>query len=317
MHRTATCHVIGTALLAAGCAGPAWHHVHDADAPLVGGIYDVETREALDEDRLLARLSAADFVLLGEKHDNVDHHRLQARVVRRLGERGEVRAVVFEMMGTDRQAAIDAHLRRRLDDAEGLGEALDWSDSGWPAWELYRPIAREALNAGAAIVGGNLPEDRVMAVATNGAEALPDALAERTGLDRPLTDVQDAALRRELIDAHCGHVPGATYLDDMASVQRARDASMADSMVGAAGEGATILIAGTGHVRTDRGVPLYLRRLTPGRESVSLALLEAPEGEALPDDLPYDFVWFTPSSDPPGFDPCDTFREQLERMRDG
>jgi hypothetical protein len=37
----------------------------------------------------------------------------------------------------------------------------------------------------------------------------------------------------------------------------------------------------------------------------------------LPVDQPYDFVWFTPRRQPMGFDPCDAYREQLERLDAG
>ena len=35
----------------------------------------------------MIRLARAEFVLLGEKHDNPDHHRLQAEVLRGLTDR--------------------------------------------------------------------------------------------------------------------------------------------------------------------------------------------------------------------------------------
>src|SRR4051812_674712 len=50
----------------------------DVDHPLVGRVWDVKNATFITRDALWAKLVTADYVLLGEKHDNPDHHRLQA-----------------------------------------------------------------------------------------------------------------------------------------------------------------------------------------------------------------------------------------------
>ena len=83
----------------------------------------------------------------------------------------------------------------------------------------------------------------------------------------------------------------------------------------AAGDGARALIAGNGHIRRDRGVPLYLARhdQRPIR-SVALQAVHA-DAEAPGDYHPerFDFIIFTPRVD--DIDPCVRFKEQLEKMR--
>ncbi|MGB3455497.1 MAG: ChaN family lipoprotein, partial [Litorimonas sp.] len=50
-------------------------------------------------------LEGADIVILGETHDNAEHHRLQAEIIEAISPD----AVVFEMVPTDRtEAANDA-----------------------------------------------------------------------------------------------------------------------------------------------------------------------------------------------------------------
>src|SRR4051794_21542665 len=46
--------------------------------PLAGRIWDAQARDFLDEGSVMLRAERARFVLLGEKHDNPEHHRLQA-----------------------------------------------------------------------------------------------------------------------------------------------------------------------------------------------------------------------------------------------
>jgi uncharacterized iron-regulated protein len=63
----------------------------------------------------------------------------------------------------------------------------------------------------------------------------------------------------------------------------------------------SVLIAGAGHARRDRGVPLYLA----DRDLVSIAFMEAEVDKASPRDYgaaSYDYVWFTPRATRE--DPC-------------
>jgi hypothetical protein len=81
-------------------------------------------------------------------------------------------------------------------------------------------------------------------------------------------------------------------------------------------------IAGSGHVRKDRGVPASLARRRPGATVVSLTFLEVRKGETEtgayasdfgPGPFPFDYVWFTPRVD--DLDPCEKFEKQLEGLR--
>jgi hypothetical protein len=67
-----------------GEPGEPWSSTLALDHALVGRIWDVAGARFIDAPTFLARVGAARFVLLGEKHDNPDHHRLQAWVLRGL-----------------------------------------------------------------------------------------------------------------------------------------------------------------------------------------------------------------------------------------
>jgi uncharacterized iron-regulated protein len=70
----------------------------------------------------------------------------------------------------------------------------------------------------------------------------------------------------------------------------------------AAGDRPALLLAGTGHVRTDHGVPTLLRALRPGMRLVAVGFIDgAPQRDA-----PYTHQWLTAA--PPGReDPCAGF----------
>jgi uncharacterized iron-regulated protein len=307
------------AVVLLGCAAArpaidlgAWQAPVGREHPLAGRIWDTRAGRFVTAEQLVAGLVRARYVLLGERHDNPDHHRVQAALVRALLAAGRRPAVAFEMFTADDAGSIARHLAAAPRDAAGLAAAVDWKRSGWPDWAYYEPIAQAALDAGLPIVAANLAPATVRALAAGDRSALPAGLAARHALDQPLPDGGEAALASELYDAHCGHIP-MTRMNGMVLAQRARDATLADGMLTAVLDGA-VLIAGAAHVRTDRGVPAYLRARAPGASIAAVAVLEVREGWTRPRDyaaayggrLPFDWVWFTPRMG--DGDPCARFR---------
>ena len=305
--------------LLVGCAATstpvdvgAWQAPLGRAHPLTGRIWDVKARRFVTSDAVVARLAGARYVLLGERHDNPDHHRVQAALLRALLAAGRRPAVVFEMFTADDAPAIARYLTAAPRDAAGLADAVDWKRSGWPDWAYYQPIVQAALDAGVPIVAGNLPQATVRALARGNRAALAEGLAARYALDQPLPGGGQAALTTEIREAHCGHLP-ADRIEGMVLAQRARDATLAESLLTAARDGA-VLIAGNGHVRGDRGVPSYLRAREPAATIAALAPLEVHDGWTRPADyeaafggaVPYDWMWFTPRMD--DVDPCARFR---------
>ena len=299
-------------LMLAGCqsSGP-WQHGLGADHPLAGRIHQTATDRFVERDVLLADLATADFVLLGERHDNRDHHQLQAALVRDLqAASARPRVVAFEMIPADRQLAAVEFLQTHPQDAAGLGEAVGWSELGWQDWTVYQPIAAAALEQGAAIVAADLSQSQKRAVFREGPGVLQTAMVRRTGLDRQLPEPLALSLAQELRDAHCGAV-AEPMVKGLFRVQRARDAMMADRLAAVGRTVGGVLIAGNGHVRTDRGVPWYLARIRPDARIVSVGLLEVADGvDEVPADLPFDYVWFTPRADDE--EPCGDVQQLRE-----
>lgn len=266
----------------------------------------------LSESEALERMAATPFLLLGESHDNADHHRLQARMVRDMAARGQKRALAFEMIEADRQPAIDAYLKSHPASAGGLGEAVDWAKRGWPDYDLYKPIFQAGLDGGWSIVGANLPKSLSKPAGQPG--GLEKDEEKRLGLDKPLPDPVLSELRQNLIDGHCGLLPEAA-LPVMIRLQIAWDGQMANRMIETAARDGAVLIAGAEHVRTDRAVPLHLARLKPDVQTLSVAFREQTDPPSPPEakDWPYDLVWFTPPK--PEVDHCKGLRERMERKK--
>lgn len=259
-------------------------------------------------------------MLLGEKHDNPDHHRLQAEVLRRMIAAGRRPAVAFEMFNTDQAEAIAKHLARAPKDAAGLGRALNWDQSGWPDWAMYQPIAKAALGAGLPIIAANLPAATVRQMSREGA-ALEAGPRRELGLDRPVAEATLARMATDIRNSHCGYGSEQT-LNRMVEVQRARDAQMAQRLVAGSTPDGAVLIAGSGHVRNDYGVPIDLAARAPDKQVISIAFSEVAERQPEPrhyaqpapgSRAPFDYLWFTPRMD--DGDPCEKFKAQVERLK--
>ena len=299
-----------------------WQTRLHADSPQAGRIWDVRAGAEIAPADMAARLTEARFALIGEVHDNPDHHRLQGWVIAQLAEAGASPTVVMEMITRDKADVLSDYLAMDDASAEGLGAALNWSESGWPDWKYYQPIADAALNAGLPIAPGNPPRQITRKTAQNGFDSLKRERRTELALDEPLSKPLAEALGDELYDGHC-QLLARERLAPMAKIQRLRDAFMADGLISADRETAA-LIAGNGHVRADRGVPWYLRRRAPDSETVVVMLVEldgsgkAPAAyvQTGPDGAPTaDFVWLTPRAERP--DPCEQMRRMFQRRGGG
>ncbi len=293
-----------------------WHHSALADHPLIGKIWSTRTQQFVTAEDVAAAVRRARYVLLGEKHDNRDHHRLQAKLARTVYATGRRPDLAFEMIETDKQPVIDAYLSEGHSDAGRLGERIEWKRSGWPDWSNYQPIADAAVAAGATVVAANLPRKNNRGVARQGFAVLGQDLVGKSGLDKPFPEVLQKELEDEIVVSHCNQIP-PNAVPAIARVQRARDAVMSERMVYGGSRDGAVLITGAGHARLDRGVPFYLRIIDPDGTVVSVGFREvshdATDIAAYEDADKFDFVWFTPRVDTN--DPCEQFKKQLEKMK--
>ncbi|MEC7965859.1 MAG: ChaN family lipoprotein, partial [Pseudomonadota bacterium] len=101
-----------------------------------------------------ALFTAADIALLGEVHDNPDHHLEQARIVTAM----QPAALVFEMLTPAQVTAAEGVDRQ---DLAALAGALGWADSGWPDFQIYAPVFAAAPMA--QLYGAGLPRAQARA----------------------------------------------------------------------------------------------------------------------------------------------------------
>lgn len=206
------------------------------------------------------RLRGNAIVLLGEVHDNAEHHRQRLDVLRRALASGWRPALAMEQLDRERQADID---RARTEQPRNAQHVIDTAalpkgarGGSWN-WDYYRPFIALALEYQLPLIAANLSNADISRVVREGYAAVFDAgTLRRLRLDQPVSPGMQTAQEREIDNGHCNVLPAKT-LPAMARGQMARDAVMADTLAWHAAQG-VILIAGNGHVRRDIGVPQWL-----------------------------------------------------------
>lgn len=286
------------ALTCAGCtstsaAQPRWqsplHQAHD----LVGKIWLAGQDRFIARDELLIYLQQSPMLLMGEKHDNPDHHRLRLALLHDVLLPDGRSQVVLEMMQQAQQAQIDALTTTAPPaDRTTLASELAWDNEGWP-WHFYGPAVMLALERDAGLRAGNINSSDVMQIYRD-----TDADSKR----QPLGAEQLAQLERDIDSSHCDMLPPDQF-PAMVRVQQARDQAMADALrSGPDAVEQRILLAGNYHIRHDLGVPNYLDEDTTPKP-FSVAFLEVDPGRSSPEEylqqfsatLAYDVIWFTPA----------------------
>lgn len=271
------------------------------------------------------------ITLLGEVHDNPNIHAMRAHLIRRMspftgtGTSPLTQALVFEHISADQQPGLDQFNAfnkeaRRLATAGDLFRFLNWEKSGWPPQKVFSRLFHEAVDSRRPILAGNPPKELTRNVAKQGLVALDPAVASRLGLDKPLApDLQDDLLG-ELEASHCGLMP-KTAFGNMGVAQRYRDANMADvALKAAAPHGNVVIFAGNGHVRTDRGIPWYIRQRAPNQKIISVAFVETEAGKTDPTAYGPRDPAGKPAADYVAFalpatreDPCEQMRNQMKK----
>jgi uncharacterized iron-regulated protein len=170
-----------------------------------------------------------------------------------------------------------------------------------------------AISRRLAIEPANLSKADMASLRKSGIAGLAPARRQALALDPPLDAAARESLAQEIREGHCGMANDA-MVDGMIDVQRVRDATLADSLLRSGVP--AVLIAGAGHARKDRAVPLYLARRAPERHVLAIAFLEVghrdpAEFQSL--EKAFDFLWFTPRVD--DLDPCERLKEELEKMK--
>jgi uncharacterized iron-regulated protein len=253
----------------------------------------------------------ADYLLLGEVHDNQAGHALRQHWLESLVKRRDY-VLAMEQLNRARQTPLtEAEDKVRGPVAQSdpalhaVAEAGGFDFKGWH-WDFYAPVLALAVNQHWPLGATNLDRQSLMKLMTGKEPLPPEPLHWSARQQEILTD--------EVREGHCRLLP-ETQLPGMVAAQQARDRSMAESLVAWHHQTGkpVILLAGNGHLRKDTAVPLWLQQLDPGARVVSVAILEPEQMHDPKLAGVYDETFEVPLQ--ARADPCVALRERLSGKR--
>lgn len=223
--------------------------------------------------KLLASVAERDFVLLGEQHDNPDHHRWQLQTLAGLHAYRTDMVIGFEMFPRRLQPVLDRWVAGKLSVREFLTQA-EW-DTVWTfPPELYLPLFEFARINRIPMLALNVDRSLIKAIGEKGWDRV--SASERADLGRPAP--ASVAYRDLLLGIYSAHAPTARRstakigpadkgFESFVDAQLTWDRAMAEVLASRAGpvkhgrKPLVVGVMGSGHLRFGHGVPHQLRAL--------------------------------------------------------
>jgi uncharacterized iron-regulated protein len=223
-------------------------------------------------DAVLASAASRDVVLLGETHDNPEHHRWQLSTLAALLAERPAMVIGFEAFPARVQPVLDRWVAGELT-AEAFLDEVEWRRVWGYDPELYLPLLHFARQHRIPVMALNVDRAFVGRVGREGWAAIPPA--ERLGLGDPAPPAEAYLdrLARSYLDhgpRRSGAAPDpATPRDDPAfrrfvDAQLTWDRAMAEALArarGRPGDPLVVGIIGSEHARQRHGVPHQLADL--------------------------------------------------------
>ncbi len=260
----------GYGILAAAPEKPAGNCLEPATWALLEG----EKPRRVNAAEVIAAAAARDVVLLGEQHDDADHHRWQLQTLAALHARRPTMVVGFEMFPRRLQPVLDRWVAGELSTREFLRQS-EW-DKVWKLPpELYLPLFEFARLNRIPMLALNVEGKLTEAIAEKGWDAVPEDQREGVGRAAPATDAyrdflfevyREHGVRRgregkEARPPSRGDPAFRYFVESQQTWDRAMAEVLARRASGAGERPLVVGIVGAGHIRNGYGVPHQLREL--------------------------------------------------------
>jgi len=302
---------IVSVILIALFSQPAFSNEH----PLLEKIYSVKDQRFISQAALKSDILSHKIVMLGETHDNARHHTLQQTVLFWLLKANRRPKLVVEMLNLNQQQAINLSMNQNQLNSEALDKQWQWSKRGWDNWGDYYPIFNTAISHSLTILADNYDNEIIRNMGMKGIDARP---TNHPAIDKPLSTTAQQALINGIKESHCNMMP-EKMLPNMLLIQTSRDQLMAAKVSKLPMD--TFVLAGSEHIRTDRGIPHFLTNAQK-KSSISIGLIEIADEWQTPSsyqklwhraDIPHDYLWFTERVERP--DLCESLRKHFAKKK--
>lgn len=277
-----------------------------ADHPLAGRLWDANSRSFIDEAALQARLDTTDVLLLGETHDNPQHHEFQQKLLQARIAAGARPALLMEQLDNESQSALNAALANTARDEalSTINGLIKFSNR-----QDYTRLLSTAYDSKLPVIAANVASQRLQPVIWRGFGALEADELKRLAIEAVWSDRRQQYMLNNMGGAHCGQLRDELR-EGLTRSQRLRDALLVDNALGKLAQG-IVAIVGRDHARRDVGLPLYFTARAPSTHVLTVGMVEVLPGKNEPeaylgasasDQPPYDVIWFSARVDRPN--PC-------------
>lgn len=237
------------------CLKPAAWYTLAGDAP-----------RPVNGNDLIADMAARDAVLLGETHDNFDHHEWQLQTLAALHLLRPQMVIGFESFPRRVQPALDKWVAGQISVKQFL-EQSEWSTVWRMSADLYLPLFRFARINRIPMVALNVDQSLIDAVTKTGWDAVSQE--QREGLSRPAPpsksyrDFLFEVFNQHQQSKNKGSGDFGFFVQSQTTWDRAMAEALARRVDSGGGEQRPLVVGimGSGHIRYGFGVPYQLRDL--------------------------------------------------------
>lgn len=276
-------------MLASACTSTAQFQLagtQEGFAP--GAIVATATGQSVTFDELVAQLSHARVIYIGERHSEALHHAHQLAVIEALHARVPNLKIGLEMIDHTYQPVLDRWTQGESESA-ALPRLTHWEANWGFAFALYAEILEFARAQRIPIIALNLPFHIPPKIAIGGLKSLTaeDRAHLPAHIDLERTDHR--AFVEGIFQMHRGMRAGQRDFNDFYAAQCVWEDTMAEAVARHLGTGSMVVLAGNGHIQNGFGIPLraQARGAAPYRSVIQLPAGTQAEPTAA------DFIWVT------------------------
>lgn len=240
--------------------------------PPAGNWIDPGTGAVMPSQDVLAAMARRPVVLLGETHDDAEHHRWQLHTLAALHAHRPDMAIGFEMFPRRVQPVLDRWVAGELDEQAFL-DAVDWETVWGFDPDLYLPLFHFARQYRVPMIALNVDRDLVARVRREGWDAVPADAREGVGDPAPAGEAYRAWLAKVWEAHRGGDAEDEAGFENFVAAQLTWDRAMAEALAEARTGGDAPLVVGilgAGHVAHGHGVPFQLADLGVAEAGVLL-----------------------------------------------
>ncbi len=220
-----------------------------------GTILSGQTGQPLSVEALMADLTTAALVFVGESHTSTAHHAVQLRIIEALNQHHQGITVAMEMFSAPYQSVLEEWSNGTLDETAFLQKSHWYANWRFP-FELYVYVQYHGLP----LYGINVPFHIPAKISIGGIDSLlPD---EAVWLPQEI-DTTNTAHREYVHKIFQRHqIKGRNDFEHFYAAQCVWEDGMAESIAKNLGNKPMVVLAGNGHIVQKFGIPERAARRT-------------------------------------------------------